>query len=298
MLGRALIALLVAVALFAAGCSGDDADDGRPLVVVTTTILGDVVANVVGDGATVEVLMPAGADPHDYIPSSQQVARIHQADLVVVNGLGLEAGLTDVLEAAVADGANLIEIAPHLDPLPFGGGDELDPHMWMDPLRMKVAASAIAKALFIIDGDDSWYAGEAAYAAELDAAHQQIETLLAQVPVEQRKLVTNHDSLGYLADRYGFVVIGTVIPGGSSLGNPSSAQLAELVATVERESVPAIFAETTEAQDLADTVAAEVGHDVAVVVLLTGSLAEAGSPGDTLIGMLLIDAERIAEALG
>ena len=298
MLGRALIALLMAVALFAAGCSGDDADDGRPLVVVTTTILGDVVANVVGDGATVEVLMPAGADPHDYIPSSQQVARIHQADLVVVNGLGLEAGLSDVLESAVADGANVIEIAPHLDPLPFGGGDELDPHMWMDPLRMKVAASAIAKALFIIDGDDSWYAGEAAYAAELDAAHQQIETLLAQVPVEQRKLVTNHDSLGYLADRYGFVVIGTVIPGGSSLGNPSSAQLAELVATVERESVPAIFAETTEAQDLADTVAAEVGHDVAVVVLLTGSLAEAGSPGDTLIGMLLIDAERIAGALG
>jgi zinc/manganese transport system substrate-binding protein len=298
MLGRALIALLVAVALLAVGCSGDDADDDRPLVVVTTTILGDVVANVVGDGATVEVLMPAGADPHDYIPSSQQVARIHQADLVVVNGLGLEAGLSDVLESAVADGANVIEIAPHLDPLPFGGGDELDPHMWMDPLRMKVAASAIAEALFLIDGDDSWHAGEAAYAAELDAAHQQIETLLAQVPVEQRKLVTNHDSLGYLADRYGFVVIGTVIPGGSSLGNPSSAQLAELVATVERENVPAIFAETTEAQDLAEAVAAEVGHDVAVVVLLTGSLAEEGSPGDTLIGMLLIDAERIAEALG
>jgi zinc/manganese transport system substrate-binding protein len=168
----------------------------------------------------------------------------------------------------------------------------------MDPLRMKVAASAIADALFQIDGDDSWQTGEAAYAAELDAAHQQIETLLAQVPVEQRKLVTNHDSLGYLADRYGFVVIGTVIPGGSSLGNPSSAQLAELVAIVERENVPAIFAETTEAQDLAEAVAAEVGHDVAVVVLLTGSLAEEGSPGDTLIGMLLIDAERIAEALG
>ena len=298
MLGRALIALLVAAALFTAGCSGEEADDGRPLVVVTTTILGDVVGNVVGDAATVEVLMPAGADPHDYIPSSQQVARIHQADLVVVNGLGLEAGLTDVLEAAVADGANLIEIAPHLDPLPFGEGDEADPHVWMDPLRMKVAASAIAKALFLIDGDDSWYVGESAYAAELDAAHRQIETVLGQVPVEQRKLVTNHDSLGYLADRYGFTVIGTVIPGGSSLGNPSSAQLAELVATVEREKVPAIFAETTEAQDLADAVAAEAGHDVAVVVLLTGSLAEKGSPGDTLIGMLLIDAERIAAGLG
>ena len=119
MLGRALIALLVAAALFTAGCSGEEANDGRPLVVVTTTILGDVVGNVVGDAATVEVLMPAGADPHDYIPSSQQVARIHQADLVVVNGLGLEAGLTDVLEAAVisfvVEGIHPHDIATVLD---------------------------------------------------------------------------------------------------------------------------------------------------------------------------------------
>jgi zinc/manganese transport system substrate-binding protein len=297
MLGRALIALLVAALLLSACSNGETEADG-PLVIATTTILGDVARNVVGEAGTVEVLMPVGADPHDYLPSSQQVARIHEADLVVANGLDLEAGLTDVLEAATADGANVIEVAPLLDPIAFPGGDDLDPHVWMDPIRMQDAADAIAGRLFRIDGNEAWQAHADAYRNDLDLAHRRIEILLAAIPTEARKLVTNHDSLGYFADRYGFTVIGTVIPGGSSLGNPSSAQLAELVATVERENVPAIFAETTEAQDLAEAVAAEVGHDVAVVVLLTGSLAEEGSPGDTLIGMLLIDAERIAEALG
>jgi zinc/manganese transport system substrate-binding protein len=296
MLGRALIALLVAALLLSACSNGETEADG-PLVIATTTILGDVARNVVGGAGTVEVLMPVGTDPHDYLPSSQQVARIHEADLVVANGLDLEAGLTDVLEAATADGANVIEVAPLLDPIAFPGGD-LDPHVWMDPIRMQDAADAIAGRLFRIDGNEAWQAHADAYRNDLDLAHRRIEILLAAIPTEARKLVTNHDSLGYFADRYGFTVIGTVIPGGSSLGNPSSAQLAELVATVEREQVLAIFTETTESQALADAVAAEVGQDVAVVVLLTGSLAEPGSPGDTLIRMLVLDAERIAEALG
>jgi zinc/manganese transport system substrate-binding protein len=292
------IGTLVMAAFFLAACSGADTSSDRRSVVVTTTILGDVAANVVGDDADVEVLIPIGASPHEFVPSSQQVATIYEADLVVANGLGLEEGLTDVLEAAAADGINVLEIAPHLDPLPLADGDELDPHVWMDPLRMQTAAAEIAGAMFLIDGDDAWQSRAEDYAAALQTAHEQIETMLSTVPSAQRKLVTNHDSLGYLADRYGFEIVGTVIPGGSSLGAPSSAALAELVALIEREQVPAIFAETTEPQALAEAVAAEAGSGVVVVELLTGSLAPKGRPGDTLIGMLLIDAERIAGALG
>lgn len=288
---------LVVAALFLAACSGGDTSSDRPSVVVTSTALGDVAANVVGDDADVEVLIPIGASPHEFVPSSRQVAMIYEADLVVANGLGLEEGLTDVLEAAAADGVNVLEIAPHLDPLPLADGDELDPHVWMDPLRMQTAAAAIANAMFLIDGDDAWQSRAEDYSATLQAAHEQIGTMLATVAPAQRKLVTNHDSLGYLADRYGFEVVGTVIPGGTSLGDPSSAALAELVAVIEREQVPAIFADSTEPQALAEAIAAEAG-DVAVVILLTGSLAEKGRPGDTLIGMLLVDAARIAAALG
>jgi len=298
MLRRTLIGCLAAMMLVLGACSSEEDAGDRLSVVATTTILGDVVANVIGPNADLVVLLPIGASPHDFVPSAKQVASIYEADLVVANGLGLEEGLGDVLEAAREDGVDVLEIAPHLEPLPFGDGEDLDPHVWMDPKRMETAALAIAKALFLIEEDETWYTRAEGYISDLQAADAQIESLLEDIPPDRRKLVTNHDSLGYFADRYGFEVIGTIVPGGSSLGDPSSAQLAELVAVIEREQVPAIFAETSETQALADVVAAEAGHDVAVVVLLTGSLARQGSPGDTLIGMLLLDAERIAGGLG
>lgn len=292
------VALWVALALIGAGCSADPVDDDRIRVVATTTILGDVVGNVAGSDADVEVLMPIGASPHGFVPSSQQVAKIYGADLVVANGLDLEAGLADVLEAAKEDGVNVLEVASHLDPLPFGDGDDLDPHVWMDPVRMMDTARLIATELTAVAPSIDWERNADAYAADLQSTHDEIQQLLAAIRTDQRRLVTNHDSLGYFADRYGFVVVGTVIPGGSSLGDPSSAGLAELVAVIEREQSPAIFAESTEPRALADAVAAEAGADVAVVELLTGSLGEEGTVADTLIGMLLVDAERIAEALG
>ncbi len=295
---RLAVAVWVAVALIGAGCSAEPADDGRIRVVATTTILGDVAGNVAGSDADVEVLMPIGASPHGFVPSSQQVAKIYTADLVVANGLDLEAGLADVLDAAKGDGVNMLEVAPRLDPLPFGDGDDLDPHVWMDPVRMMETAGLIATELTAVAPSVDWEGNADAYAAELQTAHNTIQQLLGAIPTDQRKLVTNHDSLGYFANRYGFVVIGTVIPGGSSLGDPSSADLAELVAVIERERSPAIFAESTEPQALADAVAAEGGADVAVVELFTGSLSEPGTAADTLIGMLLVDAERIARALG
>ncbi len=295
---RIAMAITLAATLLLAACSGGPAGDDEVTVVATTSILGDVARQVAGDRATVEVLIPIGVDPHEFAPSAQDVARLATADLVVANGLGLEESLADVLDAVAEDGVSVLEVGPHLEPLPFADSDDLDPHVWMDPLRMKTAADAIATALFLLDGDDAYTAAAESYAAELDAAHTHIEELFSAIPERLRKLVTNHDSLGYLADRYGFSVIGTVIPGGSSLGDPSSADLAALVATIEAERVPAIFADTTRPRALAEAVAAEVGFPVAVVELYTGSLGEPGSGAETLIDMLLLDATRIAAALG
>lgn len=283
-------------------CGGASADPDGIQVVATTTVLGDVARNVVGEDGTVEVLLPIGADPHDYQASARQVAAIQEADLVIVNGLGLEEGLTDVLEGAAADGANILTVAPRLDPLPFGAidpdasaGD--DPHVWFDPLRMASAAEIIAAELTKVDGSVDWTARGNAYADELAAFDEDARAILAVVRPQDRKLVTNHDALGYFAARYGFEVVGVVIPGGSTLAEPSSAELTELVAIVEQENVGAIFAETTNPEALADAVAAEAGDDVAVVELFTGSLGEPGSGADTLIAMLTTNAQRIAQAL-
>jgi len=305
-LRTAIVALSVVSALVACGESPDVKPEGVSIV-ATTSIWGDVAAEIVGDDGTVAVLIPVGSDPHDYLPSAGQIADLYRADLVIANGLGLEEGLLDVLHAADADGVNVYELGPDLDPLPFHEGvtgspsgqddGKLDPHVWFDPDRVSRAAAAIADRLSEIEPGVDWRSKADSYVARMRHLDAQIEDLMAVVPDANRKLVTNHDALGYFAARYGFTVVGVVVPGGSTLAEPSSAELADLVTTILEENVPAIFAETTNASVLAKAVAAEAGRGIAVVELYTGSLGPSGSGADTLETMLLTDARLIADAL-
>ncbi len=288
------------------GSCGGDTDSGEEglSVVATTTILGDLVSEVAGGDASVEVLMPVGADPHDFQASAAQIAKLSRADLVVANGLGLEEGIEDALDSAASDGVVVLELGPQLDPLPFSDDDEEhghgddDPHLWFDPLRMAAGARLVANALEAVDPGGGWSMRADDYAADLVAADQRIAELLSGVPAERRKLVTGHESLGYFADRYDFEVVGVVIPGGSTLSDPSAGELARLIETIRSEDVRVIFAETTQPSSLVEAVAAELGENIAIVDLYTGSLGEPGSEADTLITMLVTNAERIAEALG
>lgn len=308
---RTFLAAVTLPLLVAGACSSSPTPgSAAPLVVVTTTVLGDIVRNVAGDDARVEVLLPIGADPHDHRLSARDVALINQADLVVTNGLGLEEGMADILAGAAADGVRTLEIAPLVDPLPFGHDDDDhdddghdhddgdDPHVWMDPLRMAEAARRVAAELQVVHPGPDWEGRAAASAAELASVDARITAILDAVPAERRKLVTNHDALGYFAARYGFTVVGVVIPGGSTLAEPSSGALAALVATMRSEGIRAVFAETTDTGVLARAVAAELGDEVAVVDLFTGSLGGPGSGAETLGDMLLLNARRIADALG
>ena len=294
--------VLVFLILLATACGSDTASSHQTQVVVTTSVWGDVVSEIVGDQADVEVLIPRGADAHDYQPTPQQVASIDAADLVVSNGLGLEEGLGDILEAAERDGVTVLEVGPHLEPIPFAGDEEhehedLDPHVWFDPIRVAAATELIASRLAAIDDSVDWSARAVEYSEALVEADREIEATLASVAEDSRSLVTNHDSLEYFAEVYGFEVVGVVIPGGSTLGDPSSAELADLVDVINTEGVPAIFTETSQSSDLAEAVAGEVGHDVEVVELFTESLDAEGEPAGTLIGMLVENARRISSAL-
>jgi zinc/manganese transport system substrate-binding protein len=276
--------------------------------VATTSILGDVVSRVAGESATVEVLVPIGADPHSFQASASQAAALREADLVVVNGLGLEEGLNDVIAGAEADGATVVAAASFVDAIPFAvvAGDDageagaLDPHIWTDPQRMAEVAVGLGEALAAADPAcaGARRAAAAAYRQELLDLDAEIEGVLADIPAEQRKLVTNHRSLGYFAARYGFEVVGAIIPGGSTLAEPSPAALAALADTLRREGVRAIFTESTRPAALAEALAGELGEQVAVVGLYTESLGEAGSGAETYVGMQRLNAERIAAALG
>lgn len=294
---------LVAPVLIATACitgGGNEATN----VVATTSIWGQVVRGVAGEDAEVTVLMPVGADAHDFQMSSSQAALVATADLVVANGLGLEEGMHDALESAMAEGANVLEVGGFLDPVPLvGQGDEdhdqngFDPHVWMDPIRVSRAAELIAERMSELRAEIDWATRAEVFTARMVAADVEIREILSVVPAVDRKLVTNHEALGYFADRYGFEVIGSVIPGPSTLDQPSSAELAALVATMREAGVTVIFAETVDSTALAEAVAAELGQQALVVELFTESLGPSGSGADTLAGMLVTNARLIADAL-
>lgn len=315
MTAHPLLAVVASLALIATACAGGGtvetaagAADDEVHVVVTTTIMDDLVRQVAGDDARVDVLMASGQDPHGYAPSAQQAAMLRDADLVVANGLGLEEGLLDALEAAEADGATVLRIAEEVAPIqadedaPAEDADghqhsEGDPHVWFDPLRMAAGARLVADALATVDADTDWEARAADAAAALEDLDEELAETLSTIPERCRRLVTTHESFGYLAERYDLEVIATVVPGTSTEVGPSAQAFAALIDLVRESGVPAIFAENTQSSRLADALATEVGRDVAVVPLYTGTLGEPGSAADTYAGMMRTDAERIAVAL-
>ena len=283
MTGRASVVAL-AVLLPLAGCGSPPSDGGQLLVVASTSIVGDLVAGVVGDEAAVDVLIPVGADPHDFAPSARQAASLRETDLVVTSGLGLEVGLADALEAAQDEGVPILELGPALDPRPIGGcgSRSPDPHWWLDPVRAARGVDLIAERLQKI-AVGSWVVRGSRIRRR------------ARGP---RRRAAGHDAFGYFADRYGFDVIGVVIPGGATQAAPDPKALAALAEIIREEGVPAVFAETTLPTNVAEALAAEVGGEIDVVMLYTGSLGEPGSGADTYVSLLRTNVERIVEVLG
>jgi zinc/manganese transport system substrate-binding protein len=175
----------------------------------------------------------------------------------------------------------------------------VDPHFWMDPLRMADVARALGEQIAELSGDaDAIGARADDYAAQLERLDRDIDEILEAIPDDARTLVTNHESFNYFADRYGFTVVGTVIPSVTTGAEPSAQDLEALANTIEQRQVTAVFAENTAPEQLAQTLAAEVGTEVQVVELYSDSLGEEGSDAATYVDMLAANAELIRRALG
>ena len=290
------------------------------LVVVTTTQLGSIVDDIATCAAgRSETLMGPGDDPHDFALSSSQVAQLVRADLVVASGLGLEGGMASALEGAERDGAQVFEVAPLLDPIPFGddahddhaegdghaeGGNHeghdhgaLDPHVHMDVARMAKAAALIGEKVAAETGQSAWTQCGAEVEASLMNTDAEVRAILDAIPAERRVLLTDHDAYRYFAQAYGFEVAGVVIQGGSTDAEPSSAELAELVHVIREHHVPAIFSNNTVNPATVEMLAREAGTDMRVVALYEGSVGPEGSDAATYSSMMLANARLIAEAL-
>ena len=297
------LAVAVAAATALVGCAdtGSSSTDSTPTIVVTYSVLGSLVRDAVGDRAEVIVLIPNGSDPHEWEPSAKDIERVNKADLIVRNGLELEGGIQDVLDNAQDDGVPTFVASEHIEirlvgegeGLPTGDDDQAvgaqDPHLWMDPLTLKDVIVALGPVLAEIgvEADD----GVAKVAADLDLLNAQVEEVLSAVPDANRKLVTGHESLGYFADRYGFQLIGALIPSLTTQAGVSAEALAALTDKIESEGVKAIFTEIGTPTQVAEAIGEETG--VQVVELASHNLPDDG----TYATFMLDNARKVAAAL-
>ncbi len=295
-------ALAVAFALAAAGLAGCSAAEAEgPHIVVTTNILGDVVENVAGDEAQVTTLMKPNADPHSFEISAREAAQLAEADLVVSNGLGLEEGVEQHLVTAADAGAPRFVAGDAIDVLDYASADASgpDPHYWTDPARMIDVVEGLEEEIGGIEGIDAAQveANAEEYLDELADLDAQMSEAFAAIPRERRALVTNHHVFGYLADRFGFRIVGAAIPGGTTLASPSAADLEELASAIDETGVPTIFAESSQPDRLVQVLASEAGIDVAVAELFTESLSTPDEAAPTYLDMMRVNTERISEGL-
>lgn len=287
------VTALAALVVAACGVAAPQPAPDQPSVVVTYSVLGSVVRELVGDRAEIEVLMGRGVDPHDWSPSARDMETVMNADLVIANGLGLEEGLVQALEEAARAGVTVFYATDHIEVREVGKDDPGhkeeeekhkeeeekekhyagDPHFWVDPVAMKqvVAALTVALAEAGIDVADRGADLEQRL-ADLDA---EVQSILAVVPEANRKLVTGHESMGYFADRYGFTLIGAVIPGLGTHGEVSAGELADLKAEIEHEGVPTIFSEIGTPTAVVEAISRDTG--ARVVELPSHTLPDDGS---------------------
>jgi manganese/iron transport system substrate-binding protein len=294
-----------AIAILAvAGCTGTSSGLSGPTsapdalkVVATTTVLADMVKQVGGANVDVTSIVPKGGVVETFDPSPQDVARISEADLIVMNGLGLDAWLEPAIQAAAEDVpvARLGEDLPGVDYVAGEGNEASNPHLWLDVRYASEYAERIRDALIAASPAKApaFQSGGDAYVRRLDDLDASVRAMIATIPPENRKLVSFHEAFPYFARAYGLEIVGSVIqvPG----QDPSAGEVAALVDAIRQSGAKAVFTEAGFNPSLAQAIADEAGVRVESD-LYNDSLGD--PPVDTYEGLIRWDAERIVEALG
>ena len=265
----------------------EEGETARVKVVASLDLFADFARQVGGDRLNVSNLIPAGADPHTYEPVPSRVAKLTKADLVIVNGLRLEAALEDVIEENTPSSAILVELAEGLPVI------NKNPHLWLDVQNAIAYVERIRDALVEIDpaGAETYRANADSYLAELRTLDVEVATAIDSIPSDRRKLVTFHDAFSYLAQRYGLQVVGVVVA--SPGKEPSAKDVANLVDAITAEDVPAVFKEPQLNARILELAADDAG--VEVCTLYSGTLDK---KVNTYVKLMRFNAREMARCLG
>tara|TARA_B000000475_G_scaffold71218_1_gene57133 strand:- start:488 stop:1495 length:1008 start_codon:yes stop_codon:yes gene_type:complete len=324
-----VIALSIVLVACAGGSSAEAGcpaiEDRKINVVATTPMVGEFVSQVGGDNINLTVIMPPEADPHIYEPAPQDAGTIADADLVFYTGLRYEpAAVVKLLESSACSTDVLAEVGENVFPIEFkeGGHDDhgdhddhdeeghddhegheghdhgaFDPHFWFDPNRVAYATEYIESKLVEFDPSNasSYEAAGSAYTDELKSLTGQVSDLISTVPSQNRKLITTHESLGYLEAKFGLEVLSTIIPSLDSANEISPAQLVDVIDVIEDNNVKVIFIEAEAPSVYAETIVAETGIK-AVEGLWVETLKEGQSYPDFLISAVELIVENLRNA--
>jgi manganese/iron transport system substrate-binding protein len=268
----------------------EEAEEGetpRANVIVSLAIFADFARQVGGDRVDVSTLVPAGADPHTYEPSPSRVAKLAKADLVIVNGLGLEAALEDIVDENMSSSAILVKLTEGLPVI------DKNPHLWLDVQNAIAYVEHIRDALAEIDpvGTDTYRANAGGYLAELRALDEEVAAAIDSIPSDRRKLVTFHDAFPYLAHRYGLEVVSVVVA--SPGKEPSAKDVANLVDAIATEDVPAVFKEPQLNARILELAADDAGVEVCTL-----HSAALDKKVDTYMKLMRFNAKELARCLG
>lgn len=285
--------------LLVAGCGSGSGADGQLEVVATTTQVGDLVREVGGDPVSVDQILQPNSDPHEYEPRPSDVLAVAEADLVFVSGDDLDSWIDEVVadsgsEAQVVD---LGAVVPVRLPGESSGeqGSRFDPHWWHDPRNAAAAVEEVERRLVAAEPRRRalFERNARAYLAELKRLDVGIARCMRSIPAARRKLVTDHDAFGYLANRYAIEVLGAVIPSQTTLAQPSAKDLSALADLIEGERVAAIFPESSLSSRVAEAIARQTGASTDYT-LYGDTLGPQGSEGDTYLKMEAANADALA----
>jgi ABC-type Zn uptake system ZnuABC Zn-binding protein ZnuA len=285
-------------------------------VVATTSLVADVARRVGGDAIELTTLMALGVDPHSYAPTPQDLRTLNETNLILINGLGLEESLMPVL-TELENPVPVVSVNAGLAPLTYGEGTQaeapvsekqaeansdaqtnlLDPHTWLSVNNVLIWVDNVAATFAMLDtvNVDSYFSNAGALQEELSVLDAELRTQIDTLPAERRNLVTDHQEFNYFAQDYGFEMVGTVIPGVSTMTSPSAQELAALQRAITAAGVDAIFVGENVDDNLVSQLANDLG--IEVVKLYVSSLSDADGPAPDYLTLMRYDVNAIVSAL-